>query len=315
MRARSTELTAADVDRAFTFDRSIVITWLNRGTLHLVRRDDYFWLHELLVARYLPWTNRRLRELGVSTDQAERAVDLIVRSIERDGPLTRAEVTRRLAEAGLPAQGQAVPHQVGLASFRGLIVRGPMRGREQCYALVRDWLGEPPPFDRDRALAELGRRYLAGHGPASERDLAYWTGLPITAARAAFRSIGSELMDVGGGLVDLARRGLPPELPGPRLLGPFDPLLHGWASRAPIVGAHNSLVTSNGIFRAMLLVGGRAVGTWGFAAGRVTLQPFENLDGDVLTALDDDARDVERYMKAAERQTRQPEPLRRVSAS
>ena len=43
VRARTTGLTAADVDRALT-DRSLLITWLNRGTLHLVRSEDYPWL-------------------------------------------------------------------------------------------------------------------------------------------------------------------------------------------------------------------------------------------------------------------------------
>src|SRR5580658_3656295 len=47
IRARTTGLTAADVDRALTADRSLVITWLNRGTLHLVRSEDYWWLHPL----------------------------------------------------------------------------------------------------------------------------------------------------------------------------------------------------------------------------------------------------------------------------
>src|SRR5262249_15635455 len=32
IRARTTGLTAADVDRALTHDRSLVVTWLNRGT-------------------------------------------------------------------------------------------------------------------------------------------------------------------------------------------------------------------------------------------------------------------------------------------
>ena len=40
IRPRSDGLTAADVDRALTDDRSLVITWLNRGTLHLVRSED-----------------------------------------------------------------------------------------------------------------------------------------------------------------------------------------------------------------------------------------------------------------------------------
>ncbi len=32
---------AADIDRALTEERSLVITTLNRGTLHLVRSEDY----------------------------------------------------------------------------------------------------------------------------------------------------------------------------------------------------------------------------------------------------------------------------------
>src|SRR5262249_44350056 len=38
VRSRSAGLTAADVDRALTDARSLLVTWLNRGTLHLVRR-------------------------------------------------------------------------------------------------------------------------------------------------------------------------------------------------------------------------------------------------------------------------------------
>jgi hypothetical protein len=47
IRARSTGLTAADVDRALSADRSLLITWLNRGTLHLIASEDYPWLHAL----------------------------------------------------------------------------------------------------------------------------------------------------------------------------------------------------------------------------------------------------------------------------
>ena len=47
IRARSTGLSAADVDRALTAHRSLLVTWLNRGTLHLVASEDYPWLHPL----------------------------------------------------------------------------------------------------------------------------------------------------------------------------------------------------------------------------------------------------------------------------
>ena len=45
VRARTRGLTAADVDRSLADERTLVIGWLNRGTLHLVRVEDYWWLH------------------------------------------------------------------------------------------------------------------------------------------------------------------------------------------------------------------------------------------------------------------------------
>ena len=88
----------------------------------------------------------------------------------------------------------------------------------------------------------------------------------------------------------------PAALPPPRLLGAFDPLLLGWASREPIVGPHRRIVTAGGLFRPFALVGGRAVATWTVAGGQVALAPFAPLDAETRAALDTDAADVTRFL-------------------
>jgi Winged helix DNA-binding domain len=295
VRARTTGLTAADVDRELT-ERALLITWLNRGTLHLVRSEDYPWLLALTAPPLLPRTDRRLAQEGVSPDDAERAVSAIERALADGGPLTRAELRNRVAATGVRTEGQALVHIIGLASLRGLIVRGPVIGREHGFALVRDWLGVPEPVDRDAALAELARRYLAGHGPAGDRDLARWAGLPLRDARAGLDAIGSELEQREDGLVDLAGRPAPAEIPPPRLLGPYDPVLLGWTSREPIVGPHEGIVTVNGLFRPFALVGGRAAATWRVAGGEVVLEPLARISRRDARALDIDAADVVRFL-------------------
>jgi hypothetical protein len=102
VRARSVGLTAADVDRALTDDRSLLITWLNRRTLHLVRREDYPWLQALTTPPLLTGTARRLGQEGMSPGQAERAVALVERALADDGPLTRAQLG-----SGLPPRACA----------------------------------------------------------------------------------------------------------------------------------------------------------------------------------------------------------------
>jgi hypothetical protein len=300
VRARSRARSAADVDAALTRDRSVVVTWLNRGTLHLVLAEDYWWLHPLTTPPLLRGNARRLAQEGVPPADAERGVEVIERAVTAEGPLTRAQLAERIAAAGVRTQGQAIVHLLALASLRGLVVRGPMAGRDHAYALVRDWLGTPPTqhatFDRDRALAELAVRYLAGHGPATDRDLAKWAGLPLRDARCGLAAVAGRLADRDDGLADLAGRHGERPLPPPRLLGAYDPLLLGWDSRDPVVGPHGRLIAVNGLFRPFALVRGRAAGTWSLPGGKVALAPFAALPDADAAALAADAAEVERFL-------------------
>lgn len=299
VRSRTTGLHASHVDRALTDARSLLITWLNRGTLHLVRTEDYWWLQQLTTPPLLTGNARRLAQEGVSPDAADRGVAAVERALAEDGPRTRAQLRERVAAAGVPVEGQALVHVLVLASLRGLVVRGPMLDGEQAFVLVRDWLGPPPrPLERDVALAELARRYLAGHGPASDRDLAKWAGLPLRDARRGLAAIASRLEHRDDGLVHLAGARRAEALPPPRLLGAFDPLLHGWTSREPILGRHQSVVTANGLFRPFALVRGRAVATWAMPGRKVVVAPFGRLGSADTAALEVEAADVERFLAA-----------------
>ena len=285
IRSRSTGLTAADVDRALTDDRSMVVSWLNRGTLHLVAAEDYWWLRPLTTPQLATANNRRLGQEGVNESQADRGVDVVMDAVSRDGPLTRTQLRERLDDAGVPTAGQALVHVLFAASLRADLVRGPVVGGDQAFVSATGWLGPPPPaLDRDDALAALARRYLAGHAPATAEDLAKWAGVTLTVARRALALAGEVAVDPAA------------PFPPPLLLGAFDPLLLGWASREPVVGSHAGVVTNNGLFRPVALVKGRAVATWGLAGGVVTLRPLETIGASVQRKLAEDAADVVRFL-------------------
>jgi hypothetical protein len=300
IRARTQGLSRGDVDGALK-KRTLVVTWLNRGTLHLVRSQDYWWLQPLTTPQLATGNARRLAQEGVSPGQADRGVAAIEAAIASNGPMSRAQLRDIVASADVPVSGQALVHVLALSAIRGLTVRGPMVGGEQAFVLVRDWLGAPPKpgMERDAALSLLARRYLAGHGPANETDLAKWAGIRLGDARRGLRGAAAALVERPDGLVDLAGR---PALSGrrpPKLLGGFDPLLHGWVDRTPVLGGHQSIVTMNGIFRPFALVEGRAVATWSIPGGRVRLEPLGPIPSSVTADLDREARDVERFLTPA----------------
>lgn len=298
VRARTAGLTAADVDRALTQDKSLLITWLNRGTLHLIGSEDYWPLHRLTARpQFQVGCGRILGRLGVSAAAADRGVAVVERALEADGPLTGAQLADRLVSAGLPPKGGAALQVLILASLRGIAVRGPMIGTQHAYVHVRDWLGGPPPQQEpDEALGWLARRYLAGHGPAADHDLAKWAGLPLSWVRRGLTAIATELADRPDGLAMLAGTPAGPAEPPPRLLGPFDPVLLGWSSRAALLGDRQDVVTVNGLFRPFALVAGRAAGIWAYRNGEVRLDPAGPLPADVMAALEADAADVRRFL-------------------
>ena len=113
-----------------TEDRSLLITWLNRGTLHLVRSEDYPLLQALTTPPLLTSSSRRLRQEGVSEAAAERGIETIEASLAEEGPLTRPQLRDRLDSAGVRTEGQALVHLFFLAALRGIVVRGPMVGNE-----------------------------------------------------------------------------------------------------------------------------------------------------------------------------------------
>lgn len=286
VRARTTGVTAADVNRALTEDRSLVVTWLNRGTLHLVRSEDYPILQAVTTPPLRTNSERRLAQESVPPRAVKRGVDAIVRALEEEGPLTADALREHVRRARVRAEGQSLYHLLFSASLDGLVVRGPMAGKKHAYVLVRDWLPDAKPVDRDTALGEFARRYLAGHGPATDRDLARWAGIPLRDARAG-----------------LAAAGPPPEpaetseLPPPRLLGSFEPCLLGWTSRADIVGDNApNLVTVGGMFYPFAMVRGRAVARWKLRDDGVELEPFRGISKADRAALERDAEDVRRFL-------------------
>ena len=286
VRARTTGVTAADVNRALTEDRSLVVTWLNRGTLHLIRSEDYPVIQAVTAPPLRTSSERRLAQEGVPPRAVKRGIDAIVRALDNEGPLTADALREHVRRARVRAEGQAMYHLLFSASLDGLVVRGPMAGRKQAYVLVRDWVPGAKPVDRDRALGEFARRYLAGHGPATDRDMARWAGIPLRDARAGLNAAGPAPEPTGT-----------PELPPPRLLGSFEPCLLGWTSRTDIVGDNSpNLVTVGGMFYPFAMVRGRAVARWKLGDDGLELDPFRRISKADRAALERDAEDVRRFL-------------------
>jgi hypothetical protein len=262
LRARRPGLDANEIAEALR-GRALVISWLCRGTLHLVAAEDWSWLLTLTAQE------------GVSASEAERALAAIKSALAEAGPLTRDELRSYVSAARVRSEGQAMIHVLRLAAFRGLIVACD----EARYALAHDWLPQQKGVEPEAALQELAVRYRRGHACASPEDLARWAGITLREARTAWRGTREPEVE-------------PLALPR-RLLPPFDPYLLGWAERGFAVPDHlrKRVFPGGGMLRATALQDGQVVGTWTRRGGRVQLT-----DGADASQFAAEIEDVERFL-------------------
>jgi len=175
-------------------DGAVVRTHVLRPTWHFARAEDIGWLLDLTRPRVQRVTGLQLRTVhGLDAPAMDDAVGAVTAALASRGQLTRAEIADELRERGVPTNGQMLMLLLAHAELDGLICSGSVVDGEHTYALMSRRVPNPRRLDRADALAELALRYFTGHGPATERDLAYWATLSLTDVRTGLRQVQDRL--------------------------------------------------------------------------------------------------------------------------
>lgn len=313
LRARSRGLRRADVTTALNDERSIVRTWLMRGTLHLVASDDLAWMLRILGPVFAAGNTARHAQLGLDATTKSNGVTAIRQILAREAPLTRYEIVDRLRRVGieLDAKTQAPIHLIAFAALQGILCLGPDRANgEPTYVLIDDWLGKRPPVTDAAALGELARRYFAAYGPASLDDFVAWSGLPATQARSALSAARTSLEEISiAGRPHFHPRGRLRRWPQPgsgspsvRMLPAFDTYLLGYRSRDLAVPSalQKRLQRGGGWIHPAVVVDGRAIGSWQLRrkgrSGAVNVEAVAQLPKAISAQIEDEVADIGRFL-------------------
>ncbi len=176
--------TQAEVERAFTAGE-ILRTHVMRPTWHFVARDDIRWLLDLTAPRVHRIIASYCRRMEVDSRTLVRAADIFGRALSDHREMTRQELREALRHRHIDVAGVRLAFLTIYAELEGVICSGPRRGKQFTYALLAERAPTTRRMDRDQALAELGARFFASHGPATIRDFVWWSGLTTADARRA----------------------------------------------------------------------------------------------------------------------------------
>lgn len=281
--ARMKAAVEADVERAID-ERRIVRCWPLRGTLHFVAEEDLRWLLDLLAPRVLARHRSRLeKEFSIDAKTLKRCRALTGRALRDGNALTRQELYAVWEEAGIATKASRGLHLLFALAHEQLICFGSRRGKQPTFVLLDEWV--PRAKSKTGDLRELGRRYLIGHGPAAESDLAWWAGLTGKEAKEAL---------AGEHSYRAAR------LPNVQLLPPFDEYTVAYRDRSAIVDPAfaRRVNAGGGMINAVLVIDGLVAGSWRRTirgkSVHVAVTPFRELTEREQRGVD---RQVTRYAK------------------
>ena len=176
-------------------DGRIVRTHALRPTWHFLAPADLRWIQALTSARVHQANGSLYRRLGLGAGEFERAEAAIRAALRGGRALTRDELAAAVAPTGIDIRDPlAITHLAMHAELEAVIVNGPRRGKQATYQLVEERVPPATPVpEQAAALRELTLRYFRSHGPALVHDMAWWSGLTVSAVREGIELAGDPL--------------------------------------------------------------------------------------------------------------------------
>ena len=293
-------------------DGTVVRTHVLRPTWHFVRADDLGWLLDLTGPRVRRVTGQQLRSVhGLDEQSIDRAVATVTDALAGGRQLTRAQLSDELRERGIASNGTMLMILLAHAELDGLICGGAVVDGEHTYALMAERVPAPRRLDRTQALAELALRYFTGHGPATERDLAYWATLTLGDVRTGLHQVRDRLDSFhhDGRTFWHAPAEPPtgPQEPTGHLLQVLDETYRGYQDSRWVLDAAGVVPRTRESAIGMALIDGQLVAAMRrtIAPGQVRfdLRPYRPLTDAQIDALDQAAERYGRFLRLDARLT------------
>jgi hypothetical protein len=329
--ARVSNLRIQDLDSAIWKDLTLVKARCMRRTMYLVPSDElsiFVRGSARRAEREIRWVQSR----GVSEQQLEKILDAVLELL--DDPRTKNELAELLSKrlkyklkfklgGGWGSRTKVPWVNVGplylpvgyllhLVGARGAVCSGPSKGNESTFVRADKWIHNWKDMSSEQAESKLLVKYLKSFGPATIADYALWTGMLISDAKeiwsretqtiAQIDVEGSKASILESDLSELEKAKL--DRPIVRLLPYFDSFGLGHKSHRNIIDEtnHRKVYRAQGWVSPVLLVNGRALGTWSHIRNNnknnleVRVTPFSSLSDLVSSQLREEASSLGRFL-------------------
>jgi hypothetical protein len=255
----------AGINKAIN-NAKIIRTHLLRPTWHFVSAEDLQWILEISAPRIKSSLKYRQDFLGL-TPEILSETNAIISEVLKGKSLAREKIKKELNEGGIVTDNNSLSHILFWAELSGIICSGEILDDKQTYTLIHERIPRTKHYERKEALGILALKYFKSHGPATLKDFGWWSGLTAADMKISLEMAGDELESIE---IDSARywlgRGQQPGDPPLQawLIPAFDEIIISYTDRSAIISgdSHSKAVSSNGIFRPVVIIENQVAGLW-----------------------------------------------------
>jgi hypothetical protein len=281
------------------------------GRIRCVRRTIYIFPVEFMPAAFAATKKvmglnsvNHCKYMGVSERDYEALSKKALELLEAR-PMTAPQVRKALGT------GLNVSSILNLMCDEGILARGMpagWRNNQYTYYPFNDYypgvrLDSVPERE---AIVELIKRYLGAFGPATEKDIAWWTGLNKKDFREALEALGSNVVTEGSMamlkpdlhlLKTMKARGRTVNL-----LPSMDPYLMGYKERDRYLDKeyYGYVFDRSGNATSTIVVDGRIAGVWDVANSLGKLFFFEEAGKEAVALVSSKARAIGKFVTGRE---------------
>lgn len=246
----------------------IIRAHLMRPTWHFVAAEDYYWMLELTSPQIRTSMKARQVELELNQVVIKKSSEILLKALEGGKHLTREEIAAEYTKAEIKTSDNRLSHLLVCAELDGIVCSGMTVKGKPTYSLIQHRIRHKKVYQREEALYMISRKYFTSHGPATLKDFKWWSGLTAKDATKGLDSvkqefnheeIDSETYWFSDHAFSIALSTNPVYL-----LPAFDEFLIGYRNRSASLSTvyNKETISSNGIFRPVLVINGQVSGIW-----------------------------------------------------
>jgi hypothetical protein len=311
--ARARDFSRDKLDEELYVKRSLGKIRCVRTTVHVLPRETIPIAFAATKGIVEPNSEDFLRYTGgVTEKQYEETSRKILRVLKGKG-MSTLQIKKQLGTT------LNISPIVNLMCDQGLLMRGRSnkgwKSNTHTYYLFSDYFPgmDLNAVDPYKARETAVKQYLAAYGPATVKDISWWSGFTMTEVRRILQSLTRETIEVcipeleGTHLMlaeDAAALGRfrLSDQPAVRLLPTLDPYLMGYKERGRYLdNEHRDLVFDrSGNSTSTILVDGRVAGIWDISQGpesTVKLFLFGKPDRGLFRVVESRARAMGQFME------------------